>query len=211
MSCVVMVSESLTEEAGLDKSHPVAPGVTALARPRATLAVVRDWARWCRRALVAAGVLALVTGGVSIFGQPAREVLYQPDPPMTVCGSQGCTFLYRLEVGNSGAEAQDAVVVRLRRDVVEAAVLPVKVRDYGKLERPVLVRDEGDVRAYGLGRLESRARVDLGFVLRGPRADAAVPWTRILVEVEAPGARVKAGSAGWTMLLRAWLAVFSVF
>jgi len=172
---------------------------------------VRDWARWCRRALVAAGVLALVMGGVSIFGQPDREILYQPEPPLTVCGEHGCTFIYRLEVGNTGAASQDDVIVRLRRDVVEAAILPVKARDYGKIERRIRVWDEGDVRVYALGRLESRARVELGFVLRGATRDALVPWTRIVAGVDAPGSSVSVGSAGWTMLLRAWLAIFRVF
>ena len=170
-----------------------------------------DWARWCRRALVAAGVASLVMGGVSIFGQPDREILYQSDPPLTVCGSHGCTFVYRLEVGNSGAAAQEEVIVRLRRDVVETAVLPVKARNYGKIERRVRVWDEGNVRAYALGRLESGMRVELGFVLHGATPDALVPWARILAGVEAPGASVSAGSAGWTMLLRAWLVMFRVF
>jgi hypothetical protein len=172
---------------------------------------VRDWARWCRRALVAAGVVALAMGGASIFGQPGREILYQPEPPLTVCGAHGCTFIYRLEVGNSGAASQDEVIVRLRRAVVEAAILPVKARDYGKIERPVRVWDEGSVRAYALGRLESRARVELGFILHGETRDALVPWTRILAGVEAPGSTVSVGSAGWTMLLRAWLAIFRAF
>jgi hypothetical protein len=172
---------------------------------------VWDWARWCRRALVAAGAVALLAGGVSLFGQPDHEILYQPEPPLTVCGAHGCTFIYRLEVGNSGAAQQDEVIVRLRRDAIEAPVLPVKVRDFGKLERRVRVWDEGDVRAYSLGRLKPLARVELGFTLRGPRADAVVPWTEILTGVDAPGASVSVGSAGWTMLLRAWLAIFSVF
>jgi hypothetical protein len=180
---------------------------------------VRDWARWCRPALVAAGVVALVMGGVSIFGQPGHEILYQPEPPLTVCGEHGCTFIYRLEVGNSGAEPQDEVIVRLRRDAVEAAILPVKARDYGKIERCVRVWDEGDVRAYALGRLESRARVELAFVLRGATRDAILPWPRtrhagtplLPAGVEAPGSSVSVGSAGWTMLLRAWLAIFRVF
>jgi hypothetical protein len=172
---------------------------------------VRDWARWCRRVLVAAGVVALVMGGVSLFGQPDHEILYQADPPLTVCGSHGCTFIYRLEVGNSGAAAQDDVIVRLRREAIQAAVLPVKIRDFGKLDRRVRVWDEGDVRAYSLGRLEPLVRVELGFTLHGPGADAVLPWPRILSGVEAPGAHVSAGSAGWTMLLRSWLAIFSVF
>lgn len=191
-----------------------APSAPRHAGPRAGAWYSRpvlDWARWCRRALVAAGVLALVMGGVSIFGQPHREILYHPEPPLVVCRNDGCTFLYRLEVGNSGVAAQDEVVVRLRREVVAAAMLPVKVRDYGKIDRPVRVRDEDDVRVYALGRLESQARVDIGFALRGATRDAAVPWGRILVGVEAPGSNVRAGSPGWTMVLRAWLAVFRVF
>jgi hypothetical protein len=172
---------------------------------------VRDWARWCRRALVAGGVVSLAMGGVSIFGQPDREILYQAEPPLTACGAHGCTFIYRLEVGNSGATPQDEVIVRLRREVVEAAILPVRARSFGKIERPVRVWDEGGLRAYALGRLEPRARVELGFVLRGKSRDALVPWPRILAGVEAPGATVSAGSAGWTMLLRAWLAIFRVF
>jgi hypothetical protein len=172
---------------------------------------VQDWARWCRRALVAAGVVALAMGGVSIFAQPVHEILYQPEPPLTVCGAHGCTFIYRLEVGNSGGAPQEDVIVRLRRDVVEAAILPVKARDYGKIERRVRIWDEGSVRAYSLGRLESRARVELGFALHGKAPDALVPWALILAGVEAPGSAVSVGSAGWTMLLRAWLAIFAVF
>jgi len=109
------------------------------------------------------------------------------------------------------AMAQDEVVVRLRRDVVALAVLPVKVRNYGKIDRPVRVWDEDDVRAYALGRLESQARVEIGFALRGAPRAAAVPWSRILAGIEAPGSNVSVGSPGWTMLLRAWLAIFRVF
>ena len=128
--------DSLTEDASLDKPHArLEPGLARSGRD--TLGPVRDWARWCRWALVAAGVVALAMGGVSIFGQPDREILYQPEPPLTVCGAHGCTFLYRLEVGNSGAGPQDEVIVRLQRDVVEAAILPVKARDYRSEERRV--------------------------------------------------------------------------
>jgi hypothetical protein len=178
---------------------------------RATLSSVLDWARWCRRTLVAVGVLALVSGGVSLFGQPDREILYSADPPLAVCGAHGCTYVYRLEVGNSGAALQDEVIVRLRREAIETAILPVRVRDFGKVERRVRTWDEGDVRAYALGSLEPKVRVEIGFALAGPSADGATPWSRILAGVEAPGASVDRGSAAWTMLLRAWLAIFRVF
>jgi hypothetical protein len=172
---------------------------------------VLEWARLCRRTLTVVGILALVAGGISIFDQPAREILYQTEPPLSACGREGCTFVYRLEIGNSGAETQDEVIVRLRRDVVEAAILPVKARNYGKIERPVRIWDEGDLRAYALGRLATLERVELGLVLRSPARDGLVPWSRILAGVEAPGSSVSRGSAGWTMLLRAWLAIFRVF
>ena len=91
------------------------------------------------------------------------------------------------------------MIVRLRREVVDAAIVPVKVRNYGKIERPVRIRDEGDLRVYSLGRIASQER------------DGLVPWSRILVGVEAPASSASRGSAGWTMLLRAWLAIFRVF
>lgn len=160
---------------------------------------------------MAAGGLALVSGGVSLFGQPDREILYSADPPLTVCGAHGCTFVYRLEVGNSGTAPQDEVIVRLRREAIQAAILPVRVRDFGKFERRVRAWDEGGVRAYALGPVEPRVRVEVGFALTGPSADSVVPWDRILAAVEAPGASVSQGSAAWTMLLRAWLAIFRVF
>jgi hypothetical protein len=172
---------------------------------------VLDWARWCRWALVTAGVLVLLGGGVSLFGQPDREILYSADPPLTVCGAHGCTFVYRLEIGNSGAALQDEVIARLRREVIDTAILPVRMRDFGKLDRPVRVWEEGQLRAYALGPVEPRVRVEVGFALPGARADSVVPWSQILTAVEAPGASVSAGSAAWTMLLRAWLAIFRVF
>jgi hypothetical protein len=172
---------------------------------------VLEWGRWWRRALVALGVLMLLRGGVSLFGQPAREILYHADPPLVVCSPRLCTVIYRLEVGNTGSAAQDMVTVRLRRSVVGRAILPVRGRDYGKVERPLQVRDEGEVRAYGLGRLDTRVRVELSFVLNGPGPETAVPWDRVLVGVEAPGAPVRVADAGWVMVLRAWLAFLGLF
>jgi hypothetical protein len=170
-----------------------------------------EWPRWWRRTLVAAGAVLLLGAGVSIFGQPDREVLYQADPPLTVCTPSLCTTVYRLEVGNTGREPVERAVIRLRRAVVARAVLPVKARDYGKFERPVRVAEADGIRAYDVGRLESRVRVELSFVLSEPAPAAAVPWGEILVGVDAPGATVRAGHAGWVMVLRAWLAFLSLF
>jgi hypothetical protein len=153
----------------------------------------------------------LATAGVSIFGQPAREVLYSAPPPTVVCHARGCTAIYRLEVGNSGAEAQDEVTVRVRAAVVDRALLPVHVRDFGKIDRPFRVRDEGEVRAYLLGRVDPRVRVELSFLLAVPRADLAVGWDHVLAGVEAPGARVAPGDAAWVLVLRAWYAFLALF
>lgn len=170
-----------------------------------------DWARWWHRALVALGLFLMVRAGVSLFGQPTREILYVADPPQVVCAGPRCTALYRLEVANTGSAAQDEVTVRLRRAVVDGAILPVKARDYGKFERPLRTRDEGEVRAYGFGPLETRVRVEVSFALSGPGPDTAVPWDGVLVGVDAPGAPVRVAHAGWVMVLRAWLAFLRLF
>jgi hypothetical protein len=172
---------------------------------------VFEWARWSRRALLVAGAITLIGGGVSLFGQPAREILYHMDPPRTICAAHGCTSVYRLEVGNSGHEPQDQVFVRLRRDVVDRALLPVWVRDFGKIDRRVEVRDEGEVRRYALGRVEPRVRVEVTVILQAPSEAAREPWERVLAGVEAPGARLATGHAAWTMVLRAWFAILSLF
>lgn len=168
------------------------------------------WARWGARALVAAGVVLLWSAGVSIFGQPAREVLYDAAAPLVACHPRGCVALYRLVVGNSGAEVQGQVTVRLRRAVVERAVLPVTVRDFGKLDRPVQVRDEGEARLYALGPVAPRGRVELAFALATPGRET-VAWDHVLLGVDAPGARVGAGDAAWVLVLRAWYAFLRVF
>jgi len=122
--------------------------------------------RETRWTLVGVGLLMLVAGGVSIFSRPARELLYDPALPAGACSSLGCVFLYRLEVGNTGREPLEQVLVRLRAPVLATAPIRPSVRDFGKFDRPAEVSEAGGVRTYALGRLNPEDRVDLSFVLR---------------------------------------------
>src|SRR5437867_10453774 len=108
----------------------------------------------------------LVGSGVSIFWRPAGEVLYDRRR-LDACTASGCTFLYTLEVGNTGSEAQADIRVRLRAAVMDGALFVPHARDFGKFDRPVRVSDVAGIRTYSLGLLEPEERVELSFVLRG--------------------------------------------
>jgi hypothetical protein len=169
---------------------------------------LRRFLRAGRWLLLVAGLVVVWRGGASVFGQPAREIVYQPEAPLVTCHSRGCLFLYTLEVGNTGREPQEEVVVRLRAPALAGAALPPRARDFGKLDRPVRITEAAGVRAYALGALAPQARVELGFALTGPTREAAPGWAALLAGVEAPGAPVRTGSPGWLMLLRVYYAVF---
>lgn len=157
------------------------------------------------------GLALLLGGGASIFWRPAREVLYALERSPITCHSAGCIALYRVEVGNTGRELQPEVRVRLHAGIVSTAVLPPRARDFGKIDRPVRVEEDGGVRTFALGALQPEERVDLAFALQRPEPAAFPAWEEILVAVEAPDASVARGSPAWTMLLRVWYSLVRVF
>jgi hypothetical protein len=164
--------------------------------------------RWT---LAAVGALLLGGGSGSIFWTPADEVLYAAAGPRGTCGTDGCLGVYTLEVGNTGGDVQPEVRVRLRQAVLDAAVLPPKVRDYGKFDRPVGVTRDGETVTYALGRLEPEVRVELSFVLRRDTREALPGWDDLLVAVEPARGRALPGSAPFVLLLRIWYAIARAF
>ncbi|MBI4518265.1 MAG: hypothetical protein HY699_20895 [Deltaproteobacteria bacterium] len=161
--------------------------------------------RWL---LMAIGLLALGSGGASIFSRPAHEVLYSPRPPLRTCLSSGCLAIYIIEVGNTGSEGQEDVRIRLRADVVRAALLPVTVRNFGKVDRPVTVSEAGGVRTFAFGRVKPGDRVELSFTLRHGERFQAPGWEQILVAVEAAQGPAQPGDPAAVALGRMLYAVF---
>lgn len=156
--------------------------------------------------LLLAGWIVL-RGGGSILAAPGWEVHYAADPPLRVCTATVCTAVYRMDVGNTGRHDQPDVRVRLRRAVVEGAVLPVEARTFGITRRPLAPADADDVRTYALGPIARRDRVFLTFTLQRPRAEPFPAWDQILVGVEPSKGPARAGSPPWIMLLRGWSAI----
>jgi hypothetical protein len=159
--------------------------------------------------LVAAGVLALLGGGASIFQLPDREVLYAGEPPLRACTSHGCLALYSLEVGNTGTREQPEVLVRLRRAPLDHALLPVRVRAFGKVERPSTASDDADgVRSYSLPHVRPGERVEISFTLPIAAGTAPPAWDQLLVEVRASEGEARYGDPATTSLGRVLYRIF---
>jgi hypothetical protein len=164
--------------------------------------------RGIRLTLVVVGLLVLAGGGVSIFRLPDHEVVFATPPPIIACTKSGCLFIYTLEVGNTGRQDQEDVRVRVRGDVVRAAILPPKVRNFGKVDRPVDIHDEDGVRTFDLGRLKTQGRVELTFVLRYKDRQQAPSWRQILVAVEPASGDARAGDPASITLGRVLYRIF---
>jgi hypothetical protein len=165
--------------------------------------------RW---ALIVIGAGLLLAGGASIFWAPAHEVLYAVSGPTGTCtDGAGCVGLYSLEVGNTGRDLQPEVRVRLRAAVVDAAILPPTVRDYGKVDRPVRVAREGEAVTFVLGPVKPEERVVVSFVLRRESRAALPAWDQTLVAVEPARGSALPGSPGGVALLRIWYTIARAF
>jgi hypothetical protein len=82
--------DSLNEDSSDDKPHAWTRATRARGRGLAQGRVIPS-ARAGMGALVPSGAdglrrVALVVGGIAIFGQPAREILYHADPPISARG-----------------------------------------------------------------------------------------------------------------------------
>jgi len=151
---------------------------------------MRRAVRWT---FVILGVLFLWRGGTSIFRAPTNEVLYAAGQPRRICVPQICTTMMSLEVGNTGTAPQDNVRVRFRAAPLQGLKLPLKVLDFGKVDRRVKMSEAGGERVYELGRLEPQKRVEFQVVFHGPASELAPTWSEILVGVEAAAGDARPG------------------
>jgi hypothetical protein len=103
------------------------------------------------------------------------------------------------------------VRVRLHAAVVDTAILPPTVRDYGKVDRPFRVTREGEAVTFALGPLEPDERVVVSFALRRERREALPAWDQTLVAVEPARGSALAGNPGGVVLLRIWYMLARAF
>jgi hypothetical protein len=146
--------------------------------------------------------------GISILRSPVHEVLYSTGSAPRTCVPAICTTMMTLEVGNTGTADQENVRVRLRAEPLRNLQLPLKVRNFGKVDRAVKLSEVDGQRVYDLGRLEPQKRVEFQIVFFGP-ADAKHPaWSDILVGIEPTTGEAVPGDPGLVLFARMMHAFF---
>jgi hypothetical protein len=158
-------------------------------------AILRRVLRKMRWTLIAFGVLALWRGGGSIFAMPENEVVYEARPPIVNCVTDRCFGIHILEVGNTGSEMQSLLRVRLKEEVVSVALLPVKARAYGKVDRPFAVNESDGVRTYRLPNVKPGERIELNFLFSAEEPQGLPKWDDMLLGIDASSGEVLPGGA----------------
>ena len=154
------------------------------------------------------GALVLWRTGISIYGAPANEVLFQVSTPTRSCVSANCVTRLELEVGNTGSAVQDNVRVRLRDEPLRGLQLPIKVLTHGKVPRAVKIDEIDGERIYNLGVLEPQKRVMIDVVFIGKASERTPSWSDILVAVEPAAGEAKPGDPSAILFARMMQAFF---
>lgn len=155
-----------------------------------------------------AGGLLLATGGISIARSPEHEVIYSLGAPQRFCAGDSCTIALRLELGNTGTAVQETVRVRLRRAPLEQASLPVTIRNFGKVDRPVAVTEDEETREYDLGRLEPQKRVEIAVTYWRKAGEPAPAWEDVFVAIDPGRGDARPGYPAGVLFLRMLHAFF---
>lgn len=134
-------------------------------------------------ALVLFAAIFLCTG-VSYLGAPSFETSYSVSIQHGVCDGEGCTFLYRLALGNTGWERLDDVRLEMRAELIDSALLPLTARNFGVSYRTLRRDPQSDGRArFHTGAIEPGGRVIFTMMLRGRARDEPIEWQDILLNI----------------------------
>jgi hypothetical protein len=154
------------------------------------------------------GALLLWRAGISIFRTPAHEVLFSAAAPMRTCLASVCTNLLVMQVGNTGSEPQENVRVRFRAVPLQASPLPMTVRNFGIVDRPVKMTEAAGERVYDLGRLEPQKRVEFKLLFVGKPGESLPSWDDLLVGVEPASGEARLGDPAVVRFARMMQALF---
>jgi hypothetical protein len=166
---------------------------------------MRRAVRW---GLTIFATLFLWRAGISILRSPEHEVLYSAGSAFRTCVPSICTTMLTLQVGNTGTAAQENVRVRLQAEPLRDLMLPLKVRNFGKVDRPVKLQEIDGQRVYDLGLLEPQKRVEFQITFHGPPTAKAPAWPEILVAVEPASGEARPGAPDVVLFARMMHAFF---
>lgn len=132
---------------------------------------------------------------VPIPGIASEEIVYATTPPVAGCGSGGCTVVYALDLANIGRSAQEAHV-RLRGDVLAAAVVPPTLRRASDAVAATATTERSGAESYAVGRLEPEEHATLIFALHAPAHESALGWERVLLGIDPAVGVARPGDPG---------------
>lgn len=156
-----------------------------------------------------AGLLVLLATGVSLFFTPPYETMYNHRLLAPVTGKSGRVICFHiLEIGNTGRRLQHNVDVLFSSRALTRAVMPLRARNYGKVDRQVAVSDDGATTAVSLGGLEPGRRVELQLVLQHDGSCRDLSWEDLCTGIRPARGDAVEGDPGFTLLGRALYDIF---
>jgi hypothetical protein len=173
-------------------------GFWAIARPRGLI----GWG------VVVLAVILFCTTGISVFRTPPHEVMYTGNWLMAPAHRGSRLAIATIQVGNTGRKAQDDTRVVLAKAVVDRAIIPLTVKDFGVSHRVVNEAVDQGRLVLGLGRLKPGDRVEVQFVLTCDENQSPPPWPEILLGVEPAAGTAVHGPPDSTVFARLLFSVF---
>jgi hypothetical protein len=156
----------------------------------------------------AAGLLILLVGGISIFFTPSYEVMYNHRLLPTVATKEGSLYVHILEIGNTGGNLQEKVDILLSSNALSFKILPLTVRNFGKVDRKVEITEDNITTRIALGALKPEKRVEISVCLFYEDPDEAHDWDEIFKGIEIAKGKAVKGDPGWTTVGRILYGIF---
>lgn len=146
-----------------------------------------------RYGLTSCAVFFFLFSGISLFKVKEYELLYSANPPIITCLTDGCLMIYNLGIGNTGRKTQRSVRLTLANNPLTHALLPPKIRNFGKVSRESLVKRGATQTLIEVGDLEAGKRVELSLLLKYDTKEEAPSWSNILLRVDSANGEAQAG------------------
>jgi hypothetical protein len=146
--------------------------------------------------------------GISLYGRPESEILYNPWTLDAGCHESVCMREYILEIGNTGRVVEQDLTVHVRSHWLELVKLPPKAAMFGKVSRPMSEATTETDTAWSLGDLDSGKRIEVKFMLGANPSQELPSWDEMLIEVRSSSTVGIEGHPEWLTFARFLTAVF---
>ncbi len=162
--------------------------------------------RWLVFFLVALFLSAIF--GVRLFSTPKYEVMYNHAAFPSIQTEKITAHCHLINIGNTGRKRQDSVAVILSTEAYKAVAMKPTVRDFGKVDRQTVLRQNDETTSICLGPVESGKRIEIRLLYLYRQDETPFEWDEIFKGVESARGKTLVGDPGWTTVGRMLYAVF---